>query len=202
FFLAQLMQLQDNSSKRLSTLQSPSQSAQTRYGQLKFSKGSESGVFGPSRRARQSATMSPYSRPSRGRFENSANMKSYEAGESSISMPQTTTYGKHIGLEVGTPNVPRHSSQIARTITDNTGLTPAQLAAEKNHRQVSFFLGNARRLLEKRCDGSTPLGKLSKLGLAPVLWFMILLLLLIYTNSVILGCYLCLLGSLLLQHIK
>uniref|UniRef100_M4CDL5 S-acyltransferase n=1 Tax=Brassica campestris TaxID=3711 RepID=M4CDL5_BRACM len=72
-------------------------------------------------------------------------------------------------------------------ITDNTGLTPAQLAAEKNHRQVSFFLGNARRLLEKRCDGSTPLGKLSKLGLAPVLWFMILLLLLIYTNSVILG---------------
>lgn len=25
-------------------------------------------------------------------------------------------------------------------ITDNTGLTPAQLAAEKNHRQVSFFL--------------------------------------------------------------
>ncbi|KAH0850158.1 LOW QUALITY PROTEIN: hypothetical protein HID58_095723 [Brassica napus] len=50
-------------------------------------------------------------------------------------------------------------------ITDNTGLTPAQLAAEKNHRQVSFFLGNARRLLEKRCDGSTPLGKLSKLDL-------------------------------------
>lgn len=25
-------------------------------------------------------------------------------------------------------------------ITDKTGLTPAQLAAEKNHRQVSFFL--------------------------------------------------------------
>ncbi|CAA7059042.1 unnamed protein product [Microthlaspi erraticum] len=72
-------------------------------------------------------------------------------------------------------------------ITDNTGLTPAQLAAEKNHRQVSFFLGNARRLLEKRCDGSTPLGRLSKLGLAPILWFMILLLLLIYTNSVVLA---------------
>ncbi|KAL0735426.1 hypothetical protein Bca4012_011636 [Brassica carinata] len=92
-------------------------------------------------------------------------------------------------------------------ITDNTGLTPAQLAADKNHRQVSFFLvvaatasnilvvesfyclmfGNARRLLETRCDGNTPLGKLSKLGLAPVLWFMILLLLLIYTNSVILA---------------
>ena len=29
-------------------------------------------------------------------------------------------------------------------ITDNTGLTPAQLAAEKNHRQVSFFLVGIR----------------------------------------------------------
>ena len=34
FDFAQLMQLQDNSSKRLSTLQSPSQSVQTRYGQV------------------------------------------------------------------------------------------------------------------------------------------------------------------------
>ncbi|KFK33845.1 hypothetical protein AALP_AA5G067400 [Arabis alpina] len=72
-------------------------------------------------------------------------------------------------------------------ITDNTGLTPAQLAAEKNHRQVAFFLGNARRLLEKRWDVNSPLGRISKLGLAPILWFMILLLLLIYTSSVILA---------------
>ncbi|KAF8012104.1 hypothetical protein BT93_I0281 [Corymbia citriodora subsp. variegata] len=72
-------------------------------------------------------------------------------------------------------------------VTDNTGLTPAQLASEKNHRQVAFFLGNARRLLDKRCDGNSRLGKLSKLGLAPVLWFMIILLLLIYINSVILA---------------
>ncbi|KAJ0238675.1 Nucleoporin-like protein [Hirschfeldia incana] len=129
-----LMQLQDNSCKRLSTLQSPSQTAQTRYGQLKLSKGSDSGVFGPSRRSRQSATMSPYSRPSRGRFENSANKKSYEAGESSkLSMSQTTTYGKQIGLDVGTPTVPRHSSQIARTILDHlerTQPTPKDKSAE------------------------------------------------------------------------
>lgn len=26
------------------------------------------------------------------------------------------------------------------TVQDNTGLTPAQLAADKNHRQVAFFL--------------------------------------------------------------
>ncbi|CAH8285969.1 unnamed protein product [Eruca vesicaria subsp. sativa] len=131
---SQLMQLQDNSSKRLSTLQSPSQSVQTRYGQLKHSKGSDGGLFGPSRRSRQSATMSPYSRPSRGRFENSANMKSSEAGESSnLSMSQKTTYGKHIGLEAGTPTVPRHSSQIARTILDHlerTQPTPKDKSAE------------------------------------------------------------------------
>ncbi|KAI4377733.1 hypothetical protein MLD38_015313 [Melastoma candidum] len=72
-------------------------------------------------------------------------------------------------------------------VTDDNGLTPAQLASEKNHRQVAFFLGNARRLLDKRCDGNTPFGKLSKLGLAPVLWVMIILLLVVYMNSVIIA---------------
>ncbi|KAJ6331934.1 hypothetical protein OIU76_010335 [Salix suchowensis] len=72
-------------------------------------------------------------------------------------------------------------------VTDNTGLTPAQLASDKNHRQVAFFLGNARRLLDKQCDGNNRLGRLSKLGLAPVLWFIIILLLLIYIYSVILA---------------
>ncbi|KAJ6741907.1 PROTEIN S-ACYLTRANSFERASE 24 [Salix viminalis] len=72
-------------------------------------------------------------------------------------------------------------------VTDNTGLTPAQLASDRNHRQVAFFLGNARRLLDKQCDGNNRLGRLSKLGLAPVLWFIIILLLLIYIYSVILA---------------
>lgn len=78
--------------------------------------------------------MSPYSRPSRSRFENSANLKRSEAGESSdLSMSQTTTYGKRIGLEAGTPTVPRHSSQIARTILDHlerTQATPKDKSAE------------------------------------------------------------------------
>ena len=47
--------------------------------------------------------------------------------------------------------------------------------------------GNARRLLEKRCDGNRHLGRLSKLRLAPVLWCIILLLLVTYTQSVIMG---------------
>ncbi|CAL0325665.1 unnamed protein product [Lupinus luteus] len=72
-------------------------------------------------------------------------------------------------------------------VTDNSGLTPAQLASDKNHRQVAFFLGNARRLLDKRCDGNSCLGKISKLGLAPVLWCIIFLLLITYVHSVILA---------------
>ncbi|XP_014509439.1 probable protein S-acyltransferase 23 isoform X1 [Vigna radiata var. radiata] len=72
-------------------------------------------------------------------------------------------------------------------VADNTGLTPAQLASDKNHRQVAFFLGNARRLLDKRCDGNSRLGRISKLGLAPILWCIIFVLLVTYIHSVILA---------------
>lgn len=67
-------------------------------------------------------------------------------------------------------------------VTDNTGFTPAQLASDKNHRQVAFFLGNARRLFSRR---NTQLGRLSKLGLAPALWCLIIILLVTFLNSVI-----------------
>ncbi|KAL9154441.1 hypothetical protein ABFS82_10G114100 [Erythranthe guttata] len=70
-------------------------------------------------------------------------------------------------------------------VTDNTGLTPAQLASDKNHRQVAFFLGNARKLFEKRWDSNSFLGKLSKLGLAPILWCIIFLMLVAYIHSVV-----------------
>ncbi|GER29297.1 S-acyltransferase [Striga asiatica] len=72
-------------------------------------------------------------------------------------------------------------------VTDNTGLTPAQLAADKNHRQVAFFLGNARKLFDKRWDNNSYLGKLTKLGLAPLLWCIIFLLLMAYIHSVIMA---------------
>ncbi|KAK1420957.1 hypothetical protein QVD17_22956 [Tagetes erecta] len=71
--------------------------------------------------------------------------------------------------------------------TDNTGLTPAQLASDKNHRQVAFFLGNARRVLDKRWDGNGILGRFSKLGLAPALVCVIFVLLITYINSVIMA---------------
>ncbi|VFQ62971.1 unnamed protein product [Cuscuta campestris] len=72
-------------------------------------------------------------------------------------------------------------------VMDHTGVTPAQLASDKNHRQVAFFLGNARKLFEKRFDGNHSLGKLSKLGFAPFLWCIIFLLLVTYIHSVVMA---------------
>lgn len=72
-------------------------------------------------------------------------------------------------------------------VTDISGLTPAQLASDRKHRQVAFFLGNARMLLDKSFDSNSRLGKISKLGLAPVLWCIIFVLLVTYIHSVILA---------------
>ncbi|KAH9311456.1 hypothetical protein KI387_026491, partial [Taxus chinensis] len=70
-------------------------------------------------------------------------------------------------------------------VTDNTGCTPAQLASEKGHRHVALFLSNARRVFNNRWDERSRLGKLAKLGLAPLLWCMITVLLITYISSVI-----------------
>ncbi|CAN6449913.1 unnamed protein product [Victoria cruziana] len=71
--------------------------------------------------------------------------------------------------------------------TDNTGLTPAQLATDKGHMQVAFFLKNAKRLLDNRYDEDRHVRKFVRLGLAPVLWFMIIVLLATYIHSVVIG---------------
>ncbi|TVU08302.1 hypothetical protein EJB05_41702 [Eragrostis curvula] len=74
-------------------------------------------------------------------------------------------------------------------VKDKTGLTPAQLAADKNHRQVAFFLDNARRVYDRGCGGNTNFAKLSKIGLAPLLWCIIIIMLITFVHSVISGQY-------------
>ncbi|XBI41721.1 hypothetical protein VPH35_126152 [Triticum aestivum] len=74
-------------------------------------------------------------------------------------------------------------------VKDKTGLTPAQLAADKNHRQVAFFLDNARRVHDSGCNGNPTFAKLSKVGLAPLLWCIAVVLLATYIHSVIAGQY-------------
>ncbi|KAG4113184.1 hypothetical protein ERO13_D13G207600v2 [Gossypium hirsutum] len=78
-------------------------------------------------------------------------------------------------------------SQEGLAVTDNSGLTPAQLASEKNHRKIAFLLGNTRRLHEYRSNRNSCLGKLPKLGLAPVLCCVIVVHLTTYIHSVIMA---------------
>ncbi|XP_023735848.2 protein S-acyltransferase 24 [Lactuca sativa] len=68
-------------------------------------------------------------------------------------------------------------------MTDNSGLTPQQHASDRNHQQVTNFLGNARKL---HYEGGI-FGKLSKLRLAAALVCVIFMLLLTYINSVIMA---------------
>ncbi|CAN6459516.1 unnamed protein product [Victoria cruziana] len=70
-------------------------------------------------------------------------------------------------------------------VTDNTGFTPAQLASDKGHLQVAFFLSNAKKVFDNRCDGNSRLWKIKRLGLAPILWCIIIALLVTYIHTVI-----------------
>lgn len=52
---------------------------------------------------------------------------------------------------------------------------------------VILFQDNARRVYDKGCGANTKFGKLSKLGLAPLLWCIIIGMLITYIHSVISG---------------
>lgn len=71
-------------------------------------------------------------------------------------------------------------------VLDSTGCTPAQLAADKSHRQVALFLSNARNVYDARWDADGKRGRLFRLGLAPVLWAIILVLIAMFATGVIL----------------
>lgn len=52
---------------------------------------------------------------------------------------------------------------------------------------VVLFQDNARRVYDRGCGANTKFGKLSKLGLAPLLWCIIIGMLITYIHSVISG---------------
>ena len=52
---------------------------------------------------------------------------------------------------------------------------------------LGFMQGNARKVHERGCGGNSYYVKLSKLGLAPVLWCIIIGLIVAYVHSVIAG---------------
>ena len=52
---------------------------------------------------------------------------------------------------------------------------------------VTLFQDNARRVYDRGCGANTKFGKFSKLGLAPLLWCIIIVMLITYIHSVISG---------------
>lgn len=68
---------------------------------------------------------------------------------------------------------------------DSTGCTPAQLASDKGHRHVALFLSNARKVYEARWDAKGRFAKLTRMGLAPLLWGIILGLAFLFITAVV-----------------
>ena len=52
---------------------------------------------------------------------------------------------------------------------------------------LGWLQGNARRVHERGCGGNGYFGKLSKIGLAPLLWCIIIVLIFVYIHAIILG---------------
>ncbi|CAM6119554.1 unnamed protein product [Calypogeia fissa] len=71
--------------------------------------------------------------------------------------------------------------------TESGGFTAAQLASDKGHRHVTLFLSNARRVFNGRWDSKGRIGKIARLGLAPVLWVLAISMVSLFAKSVIIS---------------
>ncbi|KAA8545705.1 hypothetical protein F0562_020844 [Nyssa sinensis] len=74
-------------------------------------------------------------------------------------------------------------------VKDNAGFTPVQLASDKGHRHVAFFLSNAQRAhaRSKRWEGKVCFGKIGDIGYAPILFCIMLGNIILFINSILLA---------------
>ncbi|XP_031483677.1 protein S-acyltransferase 24 isoform X1 [Nymphaea colorata] len=70
-------------------------------------------------------------------------------------------------------------------ITDNAGFTPARLASDKGHRHVAFFLSNAHKMHQRRFRDNAFFQRMEKIGYAPILLCVIILLTVLFINSIL-----------------
>ncbi|KAG7977313.1 hypothetical protein I3843_05G025700 [Carya illinoinensis] len=69
---------------------------------------------------------------------------------------------------------------------DNAGFTPVQLASDKGHRHVALFLSNAQRThSNNNCVNKLCHGKMADIGYAPILFCIIIILMVLFINSVL-----------------
>ncbi|KAE8008259.1 hypothetical protein FH972_004789 [Carpinus fangiana] len=70
-------------------------------------------------------------------------------------------------------------------VKDNAGFTPAQLASDKGHRHVALFLSNAQRAHSNHWLGKFWSGKMADIGYAPILFCTIIILTVLFINSIL-----------------
>ncbi|KAH7438478.1 hypothetical protein KP509_04G016600 [Ceratopteris richardii] len=70
-------------------------------------------------------------------------------------------------------------------VIDKSGHTPEVLASQKGYRRMTVLLSNAKRIFKNRGDEDNYFGRLTRLGLVPVLWVAGVSLILMFINSVI-----------------
>ncbi|KAF5444255.1 hypothetical protein F2P56_036743 [Juglans regia] len=70
-------------------------------------------------------------------------------------------------------------------VKDNAGFTPVQLASDKGHRHVAGFLSNAQWAHSNHWVDRLCCGKMADIGYAPILFSIIIILLVLFTNTVL-----------------
>ncbi|EOX97299.1 Palmitoyltransferase TIP1, putative isoform 1 [Theobroma cacao] len=70
-------------------------------------------------------------------------------------------------------------------VKDKAGFTPVQLAYDKGHRQIALFLSNAARANSNRLVDKFCSGKMGDVGHAPILFCVIIVLIILFVNSVL-----------------
>ncbi|XVF45778.1 hypothetical protein PTKIN_Ptkin02bG0233700 [Pterospermum kingtungense] len=72
-------------------------------------------------------------------------------------------------------------------LKDKAGFTPVQIASDKGHRQIALFLSNVDRANSKRLVDKFRSGKMGDVGYAPILVCVIIVLIILFINSVLLA---------------
>ncbi|EXB51440.1 putative S-acyltransferase [Morus notabilis] len=71
------------------------------------------------------------------------------------------------------------------TVKDNAGFTPVQLASDKGHRNIAFLLSNAQKAHNNWWRDKIFSGKIVNKGYAPILSCIIVILMILFMNSVL-----------------
>ncbi|KAG1341873.1 S-acyltransferase [Cocos nucifera] len=70
-------------------------------------------------------------------------------------------------------------------VKDKNGFTPAQLASDKGHRHVAYLLSNATKVNGNSCGDKFCAARIGKIGYAPILLFLIIILIVLFINSIL-----------------